>query len=214
MRVLLSFMLLIGLSGCTSNVVMSGRQVSNIDPDAIITPESRIKVETMEVGDPLTNKRYIENVIQAFHSRGYHNIGANLTKPDVIARFSLTNQQQVKKVEQPIYRERVTGHTTSCYSTGADKHRCDTNVYTMPHLVGYETLEQSVLEAKMTLKLIDTQNHLLLQSTSFVTHPTCSRWKLYEFLVQHSIAQLDFKHPMDKPFNVEMPEDYQCTDGN
>ena len=105
MRVLVSLMLLVGLSGCTSNVVMSGRQVSNIDPDAIITPESRIKVETMEVGDPLTNKRYIENVIQAFHSRGYHNIGANLTKPDVIARFSLTHQQQVKKVEQPIYRE-------------------------------------------------------------------------------------------------------------
>lgn len=212
MRVFVSLLLLIGLTGCASNVVMSGRQVSNVDPDASIDSNDRIRIEAVNGDDPLTNKRYLENVAQAFHAKGYHYVGANLSQPDVIARFNLTSQNQVREVEQPIYEERRTGHSTSCYRTEKGTQRCDTDFHVMPYLVGYETVKVSVLEAKMDLELADTNGKLILHSTSSVEHDACSRWKLYEFLVQRTIKNLNFDQPMDQPFSIEMPEDYQCTD--
>ncbi|CUB05597.1 hypothetical protein [Marinomonas fungiae] len=212
MRAFLSVLLLLFVTGCSSNVVMMGRQVSNVDPDVKITPESRILVEAQKSADPLTNKRYLDQVVQSFKNKGYFYVGAKLSSPDFIARYHLTSQAQVRERQEPIYEERRTGRSTHCYEDKDGGRHCETDFHVMPYLVGYETVKRSVLEAVLDLELVNTNGKVVLHSSSSVEHSQCSRWKLYEFLIERSIKNLNVEQPQDQPYRIEMPEDYQCTD--
>lgn len=213
MKTLFYAMLLVFVTGCSSNVVMVGRQVSNVDPDAQITPESRILVEPFSSDDSLTNKRYLDQIVQAFKNSGYFYVGANLSSPDLMARYQLSSQPQVRERQQPIYEERRFSRGTFC-RRNKDGHRyCREDYHFMPYLVGYETIKTSVLEAVFELELVNAEDDkVVLHSRSSVEHPSCSRWKLYEFLIERSINNLDVRQPQDQPYRIEMPEDYQCSD--
>lgn len=212
MKSLLYAIALLLVTGCSSNVVMSGRQVSNVDSDATITTQSRIRVEPLTAEDPLTNKRYLPQVVQAFQANGFHYIGPLLVNPDFSARFHLTSEVVEREFQEPIYRDVRTGRSTHCYQDKDGGNHCDTDYHVMPYLVGYETLTRSVLVAKFSLAILDPEGNTVLSSTSSVETNDCSRWKLYEFLIQYSIQHLDLHSPLDSPFHIEMPEDYQCTD--
>ncbi|WP_067222916.1 hypothetical protein [Marinomonas gallaica] len=212
MKSLLSIVILLTVTGCSSNVVMSGRQVSNVDPTAVITSESRIRVEAMPSGDALTQKRYLPQVVQAFQANGFHYVGPQLNNPDLIARFTLSSQTVKREEKAPIYKDVRTGRSTHCYKNKDGDHYCDTDYHVMPYVVGYETIPYSLLEATFRLELVNQDNQVVLHSTSTVENKDCSRWKLYEFLVSNSLQRLDHKAPLDQPFRIEMPETYQCTD--
>ncbi|WP_067101910.1 hypothetical protein [Marinomonas atlantica] len=212
MKSLWGVILLLVVTGCSSNVVLSGRQVSNVDPAAIITPESRIRVEAMSSGDSLTQKRYLPQVVQAFQANGFHYVGPLMSKPDFIARFELSSQMVTRDEKAPIYKDIRTGRSTHCYKNKDGEHYCDTDYHVMPYVVGYETIPYSVLEATFRLELVNQDNQVVLHSTSTVENKDCSRWKLYEFLVSNSLQRLDLSAPLDQPFRIEMPETYQCTD--
>lgn len=212
MKRLFGALLLILLTGCSTNVVMRGHQVSNVDAQINISTSSRIRIEAQTSDDSLTNKRYLDQVRQAFQSKGFYQVGVNLNNPDFIARYDLSSQSRVREFQEPIYAERRSGHSTHCTEDKEGHRRCTHNVHYTPYLAGYETRRINVLEAKMSLDLLTPDNKVVFHSDSTVEQPDCSRWKLYEFLVSHTIKHLDLTTPLDQPYSVEMPDSYQCQD--
>ncbi|SBS36051.1 hypothetical protein MAQ5080_03343 [Marinomonas aquimarina] len=212
MKTLFYALLFVFITGCSSNVVMVGRQVSQVDPDVQISQDARIQVRASASGDPLTNKRYLDQLIEAFRSKGIQQVGSHLDAADFIAQYNLSSQTQIREQQRPIYEHHRFSQGSVCHRGTDGRRYCDRDYHIMPYLVGYETTQTSVLEAVLDLELLTPAGEVVLRSHSSVEHPSCSRWKLYEFLIARTIAQLDFTEPLDRPYRIEMPEAYQCSD--
>jgi hypothetical protein len=79
-----------------------------------------------------------------------------------------------------------------------------------PIVSGYKTVDTPTNIYIFQFKLTDKQNNLILDSTNTVVHANCSKWKMFEFLAKDAIVRANFNNPVDKPYAVEMKQDYNC----
>lgn len=191
---------------------MTGHQLVSVAPNTEITPTANIRIEAAKSEDKLTNKRYLNDVIHAFQAKGYHHVGANLKPADFVARINLTGHHDTREEQRPVYSSFPSRSYTNCYQDTDGNQHCHTHYQPLRELIGYHTVKIPVVIASFSLDILNSKGETVLQSQSTVEHETCSRWKLYEFLIQNTIATIDFNRTVDQPFRVEMPEDYQCTD--
>ncbi|GAA0831742.1 MULTISPECIES: hypothetical protein [Marinomonas] len=210
-NILLLVVLMTVLSGCTSNVTLSGRYLSNVDTSIEIAKSSAILVQSNEDGDELTNKRYMPDIIHAFNQLGFSNISEQMTSPDytLIVNFTSKEENQIQTV--PVFtRERGTPYVV-CHQNKNNNRVCTTHYYfNAPMVSGYRSVSTPTNVYTFNFILQDQHKSPVLNVTSTVVHEDCSQWKIYQFLASDAIARTNFKTPVDKQYSVTMPESYRC----
>lgn len=200
------------LSGCSSNVKLSGRYLSNVDPSVDIAKTSSILVVSNSKGNRLTNRRYMLDIISAFKARGFTNISETAKDPDYKLIVNFSSEEQIKQQSIPVFtNERSMPYTTCHQRKDNGQQVCSTHYYfRTPMLRGYRSVNipTNVYTFQFTLK--DKQNNAILDSISTVVHQDCSQWKVYKFLASDAIARTSFSTPVDKQYSVKMPKDYRC----
>jgi hypothetical protein len=200
------------LSGCSSNVQLSGHNLSNLDSSVEIDKSAAIKVVSSENGDQLTNKRYIPNIVSALKERGFSNVSAAQTNPDYTFSVNFYTETKVETKKVPVFNnERNMPYTVCHKDTGSNARTCTTHYYYMAPIVsGYNSVATPTNIYTLHFKLTDKQNNPIVDSTNTVIHENCSQWKMYEFLAKDAIARANFNDPVDKSYSVEMQEGYDC----
>ncbi|QUX97418.1 hypothetical protein C0J08_19335 [Marinomonas sp. CT5] len=201
------------LSGCSSNVKLSGHNVSNLDASLNIDKSATIAVVSDPNGNQLTNKRYIPNVIDALKNRGFTNTSASPKDPDYRLAINFSHENKTETKQVPIFNHQRNIPYTVCHrNPNTDAQTCVTRyrLFMEPIISGYKTVEMPTTIYTFHYTLTDRQNKLLLDSTNTVVHESCSKWKMFEFLARDAIARANFTTPVDKPYAVEMKEGYSC----
>jgi hypothetical protein len=201
------------LAGCSSNVKLSGQNVSNVDSNVNIDKSAAIAVISSEEGDPLTNKRYIPDVISAFEERGFTNVSEVQSTPDYRLVVNFTSETKTETKQVPIFNnERNLPYTVCRRNADSNTRTCFTRYrhFMEPIVSGYKTVDTPTNIYIFQFKLTDKQNNLILDSTNTVVHANCSKWKMFEFLAKDAIVRANFNNPVDKPYAVEMKQDYNC----
>lgn len=201
------------LSGCANTVTLSGHNVSNVDSNLNMAESASIAVVADAAGDELTNKRYLADVVQALKDRGFVNAAENIQNPDYLLRVNFTSESKTDSKKVPIFNNpRNIPHTVCRRNPVTNARTCVTRYrhFMEPIVSGYETVDTPTTVYTFHFTLTDKQKNLLLDSTNTVVHANCSKWKMYEFLANDAIARADFNSPVDKPYAVEMQQDYRC----
>ncbi|REG85120.1 hypothetical protein [Marinomonas pollencensis] len=209
--ILLFAALSILLSGCASNTTLSGRYLSNLDPNIDIAKSASILVRSNKEGDSLTNRRYIPDVIQALTQLGFTNVAAQMTAPDYILVVNFTSKQENLQQTVPVFtRHRGTPYVI-CHQNKNNNRVCTTHYhYNAPIVSGYRSITTSTNLHTFEFTLYDQQDTPILEVTSNVVDEDCSQWKIYKFLAADAIARINFSTPVDTQYSVTMPEDYSC----
>ena len=201
------------LSGCASNVKLAGQNVSNVDSNVDIDKSAAIVVVPSEEGDTLTNKRYIPDIIKAFKKRGFTNVSDSQSNPDYHLSVNFMSAESTETKKVPVFNnDRNVPYTVCHRNPGTDARTCITRYrhFIEPIVSGYDKVETPTKVYTFQYKLTDKKNNLILDSSNTVVHPNCSRWKMFEFLAKDTIARANFNSPVDKPYAVEMEENYSC----
>ncbi|NLQ17393.1 hypothetical protein HGG82_07105 [Marinomonas sp. M1K-6] len=201
------------LSGCSSNVKLSGHNVSNVDSSINIDKSAAIAVLPNKAGDPLTNKRYIPYIINALKERGFANVSESPNDLDYQLVVNFTSEAKIESTQVPVFNnERNLPYTICHRNPSSDTRTCITRYrnFMEPIVSGYKTVESPTNVYTFHYTLADQQNKLLLDSTNTVVHANCSKWKMFEFLAKDAIARANFNNPVDTPYAVEMKPDYSC----
>ncbi|MCB5161092.1 hypothetical protein [Marinomonas algarum] len=209
-----TLLLLISLiiSGCASHTQLVGHQVSNLDINADIDPDTPIIVVTGQQGDALTNKRYLPDLANALEKQGFNTVSNEAeAEYQLIADFHSEVQTRTKKV--PVFNNARNIPYTTCYrhpDTG--KQRCITRFqhFQAPIVSGYQTIEVDVTVYTLDLILRDKQGALLLESTHRLSSAECSKWFMFAFLAEESVKNINLSDPVDRHYQVTLPEDTSC----
>lgn len=201
------------LSGCSSNVKLAGQNISNVDSNVDIDKSAMIAVVPSKEGDDLTNKRYIPDIINALKERGFTNVSDAQNNPDYHLSVNFTSEETTETKKVPVFNnERNIPYTVCRRNPSTDARTCVTRYrqFMEPIVSGYDKVDTPTKVYTFQYKLTDKKNKLILDSSNTVVHPTCSKWKMFEFLAKETIARANFNDPVDKPYAVEMKEDYNC----
>ena len=201
------------LTGCASNVKLAGQNVSNLDSNVDIDKSAKILVVSSKEGDELTNKRYIPDIIDALKKRGFTRVSDAQSKPDYYLSVNFTQEETTETKKVPVFNnDRNVPYTVCHRNPSTDARTCVTRYrqFMEPIVSGYDKVESPTKVYTFQYKLTDKNNKLILDSSNTVVHPDCSRWKMFEFLAKDTIARANFNDPVDKPYAVEMKEDYSC----
>lgn len=201
------------LSGCSSNVKLAGQNVSNVDASVDIDKSAAIVVVSSKDGDQLTNKRYISDIISALKERGFTDVSDSQSNPAYQLAINFTSEETIETKQVPVFNnDRNIPYTVCRRNPITNARTCVTRYrqFMEPIVNGYDKVETPTKVYTFQYKLTDKKNNLILDSSNTVVHPDCSKWKMFEFLAKNSIAQANFNDPVDKPYAVEMKEDYNC----
>ncbi|MGO2353753.1 MAG: hypothetical protein ACTH58_03340 [Marinomonas foliarum] len=201
------------VAGCSSNVKLSGHNVSNVDSTVEIDKSASISVASDSEGDQLTNKRYIADVINAFKERGFSSVSDSESNPDYRLSVNFTSEEVTETKKVPIFNNERNIPYTVCHRNPTTNARtCYTRYrhFMEPIVKGYNTVETPTNVYTFQYKLTDKTGNLILDSSNTVVHQSCSKWKMFEFLAKDAIMRANFNNPVDKPYAVEMKADYSC----
>ncbi|QRV22778.1 hypothetical protein [Marinomonas foliarum] len=201
------------VAGCSSNVKLSGHNVSNVDSTVEIDRSASISVASDSEGDQLTNKRYIADVINAFKERGFSSVSDSESNPDYRLSVNFTSEEVTETKKVPIFNNERNIPYTVCHRNPTTNARtCYTRYrhFMEPIVKGYNTVETPTNVYTFQYKLTDKAGNLILDSSNTVVHQSCSKWKMFEFLAKDAIMRANFNNPVDKPYAVEMKADYSC----
>ncbi|PYF81128.1 hypothetical protein DFP75_105219 [Marinomonas alcarazii] len=201
------------LTGCSSNVKLSGHNVSNVDATVDIDKSASITVVPDKDGDQLTNKRYIADVMNALKERGFSNVSDSTSNPDYRLAINFTSEEITETKKVPIFNNERNIPYTVCHRNPTTNARtCYTRYrhFMEPIVKGYDKVETPTNLYTFQYKLTDKAGNLILDSSNTVMHEECSKWKMFEFLAKDAILRANFNDPVDKPYTVEMTEDYSC----
>lgn len=200
------------LSGCASNVTLSGRYLSNLDASAEIDKSANIQVVSDPKGNLLTNKRFIPDVISAFKKRGFSHISEHEARPDYTLTVDFQSREEADLQSIPVFSQDFASPYSVCHLDQASNTRtCSTHYYFPPPTIsGYRTVSTPTTVFTFHFTLSDPSKHPLLESTSTVVHANCSQWKVFQFLAEDAISRTSFQEPIDKTYSVTMPKGYSC----
>lgn len=208
------FTIAIALSGCTTTPKITGYYNSNVDPDANISTTSSFIVEPYSKGDLLTNKRYLKPIISTLKAAGYTNVATSMpSKPDFYLIFDYRIETKIESEDVPIYGTKNTGKQTSCTSSsyGSNAYtNCQTYNQTKRTITGYTPVQKKVEERVFQITVVNPENTMVYNSISYTRGDSCSKWKMFDFLTEHAIKNIDFKNPVELTRTIEMPDDYSC----
>ncbi|MGO3344394.1 MAG: hypothetical protein ACTIM4_05440 [Marinomonas sp.] len=200
------------LSGCASNVKLSGRFLSNVDEDINIDKSSSILLVSDSSGDKLTNKRYVSDIITAFKARGFTSISTHEITPDYTLVFNFTYSKETELKSIPIFKRERSRAYRVCHRNKDGKTRtCRIQRhFSAPMIAGYQSITTPINLYTFEFTLENKQDNTVLHSISTAMHESCSQWKVYDFLVSDAISKTSFSQPIDTEYSVTMPKDYNC----
>ena len=201
------------LSGCAQNTKQVGLY-SNVDPSVDIPKDALILVTPEKKGDVLTNKRYLNRIVEKMSDEGFVNASSSIEKYDFYLVFDYRNETDNLVYKTPIFRNRVTGTITSCKQKKQDNAsvttHCRTHNQTQRRLSGFKEVTRSVEYNVVQMKIIKPDDDLVFDIVMRTPNKGCSRWKNFEFLTEQAFEKLNFEDLVEESFSVEMPEGYDC----
>ncbi|ETX10974.1 hypothetical protein MUS1_13420 [Marinomonas ushuaiensis DSM 15871] len=201
------------LSGCAQNTKQVGLY-SNVDPSVGIPKDALILVKPEIKGDVLTNKRYLNRIVENMLDEGFVNASSSIEKYDFYLVFDYRSETDNLVYKTPIFRDRVTGTITSCRRKKQDSAsgttHCRTHHQTQRRLSGFKEVTRSVEYNVVQMKIIKSDDDLVFDIVMRTPNEGCSKWKNFDFLTDQVFEKLNFEDLVEESFRVEMPEGYDC----
>ncbi len=201
-------------SGCAQNINKVGGIYSNVDQSVTISKDASILVRPFPKGDVLTNKRYIDLIVQNMIEAGFINTSSSIESYDFYLVFDYRADAAETVRSVPIFGSRVTGSTTSCtqnaYGVNQASVNCQSYNQTQGVISGFREVVDVVEYSVMQMTIAKPKDEMVFDIVMSTPRGSCSKWKNYEFLTEQAFDRLNFEDPVDENFRVEMPEGYQC----
>jgi len=209
--IMASLLVLSMLSGCSSH--LSGSFYSKVDPDNRINKNDPVLVIVSK--DDLSSKYYISYVIEKLKENGFSNVyrqsDENIPDTKYIVVVSVEEKIDSYQYSSADYGMVNTGTSnTNCYSYGGYTNCSSTNNQALG-ITGSSQKTDYIHGYYFTTYWFNSSKNQKVLSTLVSTYEkNCNSDKLYRFLIDESIARLDFNKPMDYKFDTKMPDGYRC----
>lgn len=205
-------------SGCAT--LMTGGLKSDIDPYKKITINDKILVSTGK--DNLKTRYYFDKVKEALLLRGFKYVYSENEY------LSLQDNRPIIKIYLGIHLEKDVStyqynganyglkdsgvSNTNCYGFG-NMATCSTTNQQTYGVTGYSQktgyLEGHYFHMYWLDMSTEEQNTIMrVMGSSYMEN--CSENEMFNFLIEQTVARIDFDKPIDIKYEVEMPDGYDC----